>query len=535
MISRLRWLVQVATMGVVLLLGMQTVTAGVQLPCLFGNHMVLQRDKPIIVWGWANPSEKVTVAMQADKKETRARTSANKLGEWRTVLPAMHAGGPYTLTVSGVNTITISDVMVGEVWLCSGQSNMEIGVPWCLNGEKETAAANHPDIRLFILFHSSAALPQSGPNSAGWRLCSPSTIVIDVGVGAGGFSGTAYYFARELKKALGVPVGLVQTAWGGSRIEPWMSRESLAEVPALKPVYDQALLTDPRSELYKERLNQFLKVTEGWVAQARKALGAGTAAPAMPAFPNELLPVGSLDPRPTTVYNAMVHPLAPFPVRGAIWYQGESNVADGALYTEKMKALINGWRRLWNQGDFPFYYVQIAPLDYGSPPTALAEFWEAQSAVQTVVPNTAMAVAIDLGQPARSDGHPMNKQEVGKRLALLALAKTYGQKNLVCRGPTYKSMAIEGDKIRVTFDNVAGGLVARDGKPLNWFEIAEAGKGKFVKAQAQIDDATVVLSASGVKHPTAVRFAWGITEAVQSNLMNREGLPAGPFRAGAKE
>jgi len=231
----------------------------------------------------------------------------------------------------------------------------------------------------------------------------------------------------------------------------------------------------------------------------------------------------------------MVYPLAPFAVRGAIWYQGESNVADGALYTAKMKALIGGWRRLWNQGDFPFYYVQIAPLDYGQPPTALAEFWEAQAEVQNVVPNTGMATAIDIGQPARSDGHPMNKQEVGKRLAFLALVKTYGQKNLVCSGPTYKSMAVEGEKIRVTFDHVGGGLVARDGKPLTWFEITEAGTGKFVKAEVRIDGASVVLSAPGVKHPTAVRFAWGITEARQSNLVNREGLPAGPFRAGTEK
>ncbi len=533
--SRLRLLGQVTTIGVVLLWGIQAGTAKIQLPCLFSDHMVLQRDKPIIVWGWADPSEKVTVTLRADKKETHAQAKANERGEWRTVLPAIHAGGPCTLTVVGTNTVTINDVMVGEVWLCSGQSNMELGVPCCLNGEKETAAANHPDIRLFILFHGTAASPQSGPNSVGWRLCSPATIAIDAGVGAGGFSGTAYYFARELKKTLNVPVGLIQTAWGGSRIEPWMSRESLVEAPALKPVYDQALLIDPRSNLYKERLNQYLKTNEGWVAQARKALAAGTAAPAMPAFPNELLPVGSLDLRPTTAYNSMVHSLAPFAVRGAIWYQGESNVADGTLYTEKMKALINGWRRVWNQGDFPFYYVQIAPLDYGSPPAALAEFWEAQSKVQNTVPNTGMAVAIDLGQPARSDGHPMNKQEVGKRLALLALAKTYGRKNMVCSGPTCKSVANEVDKIRVTFDNVGKGLAARDGKPLNWFEIAEAGNGKFVKAQAMIDGVTVVLSSPEVKHPAAVRFAWGITEAMQSNLINREGLPAGPFRAESKK
>jgi sialate O-acetylesterase len=524
-----------AFLGFGVLLAAQTASAAVRMPCLFSSHMVLQRERPVVVWGWAEPSEKVTVTLRTkqQEKENREETKANERGEWKVVLPALQAGGPYTLTVSGTNTIVLEDVMVGEVWLCSGQSNMEIGVPWCVNGEQETAAANHPDIRLFVLFHGAAASPQPAPNAPGWKVCSPATIVVDAGVGAGGFSGTAYFFAREIQKKLGVPVGLIQTAWGGTRIEPWISQDALAAVPALKSLYDQAQMLNPRSEPYKQRLNQYLKVTEDWMAKARKALNEGTDVPAMPAYPKELLPVDSLDPgRPTVLYNSMVHTLAPFPIRGAIWYQGESNAGDGAVYTEKMKALINGWRRLWNQGDFPFYYVQIAPAGYGNPPMALPEFWEAQAAVQNVVPNTAMALTLDIGQPTRSDGHPTNKQDVGRRLALLALAKTYGQKNLVCSGPTYKSMSTDDDKLRVTFDNVGGGLVSRGGKPLEWFEIAETATGKFVKAQARIDGPTVVLSAEGVKQPTAVRFAWGEGQAVGSNLMNREGLPAGPFRAG---
>ena len=223
----------------------------------------------------------------------------------------------------------------------------------------------------------------------------------------------------------------------------------------------------------------------------------------------------------------MIHPLHPFALRGAIWYQGESNATEGMLYAERMKALIGGWRQVWGEGDFPFYYVQIAPYTYGFDPEMIGEFWEAQSAAQAV-PNTGMAVINDIGN--LKNIHPANKQEVGRRLALWALAKTYGQEKLVYSGPTFKSLAIDGNKLRLTFDHTGSGLASRDGKPLSWFEVIGADEGGFVKAQAQIEDSTVVLSAPDVKHPVAMRFAWSML--AEPNLMNAEGLPAGAFRAG---
>jgi len=240
-----------------------------------------------------------------------------------------------------------------------------------------------------------------------------------------------------------------------------------------------------------------------------------------PAWPKHLLEDNG---QPSSIYNGMIHALVPFAIRGAIWYQGESNNPDGMLYFEKMKALIGGWRQVWNEGDFPFYYVQIAPLDALYENDRLPRLWEAQLAALTI-PNTGMVVTTDIGD--LKDIHPKNKQDVGKRLALWALAKTYGRDNLVCSGPLYKSMAVEDDKIRVRFDYVGGGLASRDGRPLNWFEIAGDDR-KFVKAEATIDGDSVVVRSATVSRPVAVRFGWN--RAAEPNLMNKEGLPASPFR-----
>jgi sialate O-acetylesterase len=231
---------------------------------------------------------------------------------------------------------------------------------------------------------------------------------------------------------------------------------------------------------------------------------------------------------PTALFNGMIHPLCPLPLRGAIWYQGESNSGEGRLYTERMKALVGGWRRIWGEGDFPFYFVQIAPYNYDGNPEVIAEFWEAQAAAAQAIPNAAMAVINDIGN--LKDIHPANKQEVGRRLALLALACTYRQADLVCSGPTFKALSVEADKLRVSFDHAQGGLASRDGQPINWFEIIDADEGGFVKADARSDGAAVLLSAPEVKHPVAMRFAW--SKLAEPNLMNAAGLPAGAFRAG---
>ena len=248
--------------------------------------------------------------------------------------------------------------------------------------------------------------------------------------------------------------------------------------------------------------------------------------PTMPTYPAELLPPHDVQ-NATSLYNGMIHPLQPFPLRGAIWYQGESNSSEGRLYTKRMEALIAGWRQVWSEGDFPFYYVQIAPYDYGGNGEKIGEFWEAQ-AEAPAIPNTGMAVITDIGN--LEDIHPANKQDVGRRLAAWALAKTYGKPDMIHSGPTFKALSIEGDKLRVTFDNVAGGLASRDGKPLTWFEVIDADEGGFVKAEARIEGATVTMSAPEVKHPVAMRFTWNML--AEPNLMNAAGRPAGAFRAG---
>ena len=517
--TRLDWALGWVVLGFVVAGGLtQAARAEVRLPKVFASHMVLQQEKPLAIWGWAEPKETVTVTLSTGSQQVQA----NEHGEWKATLPAMKAGGPYTLTVNGSSKIEFEDVMIGEVWLCSGQSNMEMGIGMCLDAEKEIAAADYPGIRLLMVTKSWKPEPQNDIEGT-WKVCSPKTIAEG---GWGGFSACAYYFGRELHKKLGVAVGLIDSSWGGTRIEPWTPPEGFAAVPALKKEYEMVELGDPQSALHQQRLEQFLKETEQWLGAARQALTERNLVPAMPTYPAELLPPHDLQ-QATALYNGMIHPIHPFALRGAIWYQGESNATEGMLYAEHMKALIAGWRQLWGEGEFPFYFVQIAPFTYGFNPEVIGEFWEAQTAAQAI-PTTGMAVITDIGN--LKDIHPKNKQEVGRRLALWALAKTYGQEKQEYSGPTFKAMTIEGDKLRVTFDHVGGGLASRDGQPLSWFEVIDADDGGFVKADARIDGAAVVLSAPEVKHPVAMRFAWGML--AEPNLMNAEGLPAGAFRAG---
>ncbi|MEW6356753.1 MAG: sialate O-acetylesterase [Planctomycetota bacterium] len=488
--------------------------ADVKLPHVFGSHMVVQRDAKLPVWGWADAGEKVTVQLGDG---ATVSTTASDDGAWRVMLPPVPAGGPMTMTVTGKNTITLDDVLTGEVWVCSGQSNMQWTVSSSLNPQEEIAAAKYPQIRLLTIPRKLSPVPVSDVE-AEWQVCAPETIP--------GFSACAYYFGRHLHKELGVPVGLINTSWGGTRIEPWTPPVGFEAVPKLEAIHKEALLRDPKSDAYKGRLEAYLKQGEAWIAGARKAMAEETILAPMPEYPKELLPIQNQQ-QPVALYNGMIHALAPFAIRGAIWYQGESNHREGMLYTEKMKALIGGWRTVWGQGDFPFYYVQICPYIYGNEnPYILPEFWEAQAAALTI-PNTGMVVAGDIGN--LQDIHPKNKQEVGRRLALWALAKDYGKKDLVYSGPMFQAMDIEGDKIRIRFDHVGGGLASRDGKPLDWFEIIGK-ETDFTKANAAIDGETVVVSAPEVKDPVAVRFAWHKT--AEPNLMNKEGLPAVPFQAG---
>lgn len=502
--------------------------AEVRLPKIFSSHMVLQREKPLAFWGWSEPNETITVTLGSASQQAKA----NGRGEWKLTLPAQKAGGPMTVKVSGSSTVEFEDVLIGEVWLASGQSNMEMGIGMCNDAKEEIAAAGHPEIRLFMVANRWTPQPQNdleaGKGGAAnpenqWKVCSPKTVAE---AGWNGFSAAAYYFGRELNKELNVPVGLIDATWGGTRIESWTPPEGFADVPALRDEYERVKLGDPRTPEHQSKLDQTLKNVEQWVTASRDALTQLKLVPAMPAYPAELQPPNNVQ-HATALYNGMIHPLHPFAVRGAIWYQGESNSSEGRLYTERMKALIAGWRKVWADEAFPFFYVQIAPYNYGGNGERIGEFWEAQAEAQAI-PNAGMAVITDIGD--LKDIHPKNKQDVGHRLAALALGKTYGKADVIYSGPTFKSMNVEGGKLRVTFDNIAGGLKSRDGKSLSWFEIIDADDGGFVTADAQIDGASVVLSSPEVKHPVAMRFAWNML--AEPNLMNAAGLPASAFRAG---
>jgi sialate O-acetylesterase len=489
------------------------------LPRIFSDNMVLQREQPIPVWGKAEPGEQITVSLG----DVKATTRADRQGLWSLRLPPQNAGGPHTVTITGKdkNTTTFKNVMVGEVWICSGQSNMAWTVNHARNAAKEVEAARHPDIRLFGVKARTSPMPLTDVDGGPWVACTPETVA--------SVSAVAYFFGRELKNELNVPIGLINTSWGGTAIEPWTPPIGFASVPKVQQ-YLEAIEKADRE--YIESLSKYLEQRKAWLAATRAipVTQADNLTPA-PFAPEHPFNQGG-NGRPAAIYNAMVAPIAPYAIAGAIWYQGEANVlpGDGMRYHEKMKALINGWRATWRQGEFPFYYVQLAPWEYAVkyPGAAdrLPEVWEAQTATLSV-PNTGMAITNDIGNIR--DIHPTNKQEVGRRLALWALARNYGRAGLVCSGPLYKSMKVEGERIRVQFDHAGGGLAARDGKPLTWFQIAGA-DGRFVDAKATIDGDSVLVSSEQVKSPTAVRFAWN--ELAEPNLANKEGLPAGPFRTG---
>ena len=353
---------------------------------------------------------------------------------------------------------------------------------------------------------------------ADWHETTPQTIA--------GFSAVAYYFGRKLYKNLDVPIGLINTSWGGTRIEPWTPPAGFATVPALASISKE--IQEAHAN-YRAQLPEKMKEVEAWVAATRKALETDAQLTQMPENRHPL----RHHTRPTGIYNSMVHPLVPYAIRGTIWYQGESNLRDGRHYHKKMKALINGWREVWGQGDFPFYFVQLAPFNYtkrfnySGPDTGhffLPRIWEAQAAT-LALPNTGMAVTTDISN--LTDIHPRNKQDVGRRLALWALAKDYGRDDVTYSGPLYKAMAVEGNTIRLTFDHVGSGLTSRDEKPLTWFEIAGADE-QFVEAKATIDGNTIVVSSETVTNPVAARFGWH--ESAEPNFVNKEGLPASPFR-----
>jgi len=462
--------------------------ADVKLPAIFGDRMVLQRDQKVPVWGWADEGEKVSVEFAGQRVEAVA-----KGGKWSVSLAALKASGTGAkFTVTGKNRVEFNDVLVGEVWFCSGQSNMEWSIRQSKDAAAEIAAANNPLIRHFKVPHVTADKPQDEvKTTGGWQLTTPEH--------APGFTAVGYFFGRAIHKELGVPIGLIGCNWGGTRIEPWTPPVGFQSVPALKENFADKLASFPAKNPAKTKDGKDVLDKEG----------------------KPVMNISSSSP--LSIYNAMVHPVIPYGIRGALWYQGESNNGEGMLYFEKMKALIGGWRALWKQGDFPFYYVQLAPFRYNNP-ERLPGIWEAQTAALSI-PNTGMAVTTDITTPL--DIHPPNKQEVGRRLALWALAKTYNKPVGAYASPLFDTLKVEGGKARVAFKNADGGLKSRDGKPLSWFTVAGEDK-KFVEAKAEISGNAVVVSAEGVARPVAVRFGWH--ELAEPNLSNGAGLPASPFR-----
>lgn len=622
---------------------------------LFMDNMVLQREKPVPIWGWTTPGQKVTVQVAGKS----ASAVADAQGQWRAKLAPLPVGGPYTLTVSGPENVRLTNILVGDVWVCSGQSNMEMGIGNVNNAEQEIAQADYPQIRLFTvpkhvaLATQPTTLPGGQNREAQWLACSPDNI--RVGDWAG-FSAVGYFFGRALYRNVKVPIGLIHTSWGGTPAEAWTSAEALAAaLPEFRPsvtaleeartsnsalAYAQRLAAwyaknDTGSQanlqnadadvsnwksmnlptnwekaglpdydgvvwfhkeitlpdgaagkagtlhlgpiddmdttwvngvrvggLERYDLSRDYKLPAGVLKAGRNVIavrvldtggdggiwgkpeqmtlevdGNDTVSLAGPWLYKATLELKSAPAvpqnfngdqnAPTVLYNGMIAPLIPYGIKGAIWYQGESNAGRAYQYRTLLPTMIKDWRTRWNQGDFPFYIVQLANFmahDTEPRDDAWPELREAQMLTAEHVSNSGQAVIIDIGD--EKDIHPKDKQDVGERLALVALARTYGQK-IEYYGPLYKSMKVEGDKIRLSFIHQGGGLVARGGDKLTGFAIAGEDK-KFVWADAIVDGETVVVSAPQVSHPVAVRYAWSNNPVC--NLYNQAGLPASPFR-----
>ena len=456
--------------------------ADVKLPVIFSDHMVLQQGIELPFWGWAEPGEEVTVTV-AGKSVT---TKASDKGKWSVKAPAIAEFGPVAVKIAGKNVIELKDVLSGDVWLCSGQSNMEWSIEHSGNPQAELAAANYPNMR----FIQIPKVPSTEPLPDGkhpWTLVTPENVAGLTGQGGkygqGGLSAVGYYFARELQAALNHPIGLIHDTWGGTICEAWTSESTLKN--------------------------------DGDYAEILSRTATQNADPNQAGNPN----------RACVLYNGMLEPIRPFAIKGAIWYQGESNAGRAYQYRKLFPAMIADWRKQWGQGDFPFLFVQLAAfmkrLDEPAD-SAWAELREAQTMALSS-PKTGMAVTIDIGDAV--DIHPKNKQDVGKRLALNALSIAYGKDN-VAAGPLYRSMTVEGNKIRIQFHNVDGGLAAQ-GEKLTGFAICGADR-KFVWADAKIDGDSVLVSAESIKEPIAVRYAWA--DNPDCNLINKLGLPASPFR-----
>ena len=481
---------------------------------LFSDHMVLQSGARVPIWGTADMGEKVTIKFQGQTKTVTADAG----GRWAVRLDKLKPGGPFEMTIqgsAGETPLTLHDVLVGEVWLGSGQSNMQFYVskngpghaPYgMLDEEKEIAAANYPQVRMFTVKQVKSYVPETDV-SGEWQVCGPAVV--------GDWSAVGYLFARDLNQALHQPIGIVLAAYGASTAESWVPRETLAADPQLKPMLDRF---DARYTYFKDHP----------ASDDSDAPPAPQTLNARPPRPGAVMPLRSPvqdQHQPTVLYNGMIAPVVPYAIRGAIWYQGESITGGPSglmLYSRVMETLVTSWRKLWGEGNFPFYAVQLPPLKNVSNNPLVRE----QQAKILSMPNTGLAVTMDVGDPANV--HPKDKEPVGDRLSRIALANVYGRK-LEYSGPAYQSMKVEGSSIRIRFAH-ADGLSAKGGT-LNGFQIAGADQ-KFLDADAKIDGDSVVVSNGSVASPVAVRYAWDDYPDT-ANLFNGAGLPAAPFRTDA--
>ena len=519
--SRIRHLVIFSS---ILFSGFSTLQADVQLAGLFTDHMVLQRQSRVPVWGTAADGEKVTVAIGDQTHTTTAQQ-----GRWRIHLNPLKAGGPHKLTVSGTNTLTIQDVLVGEVWLCSGQSNMAMTVARAKDFDSEQKAAKHPQLRMYTV--SKNATPKLQTDCKGtWQICQPDTV--------GTFSAAAYFFGRKLQQELNVPVGLINSSWGGTDVAAWTSLPAQQAVAAIVPKLEaynktiasyDATATAARNE----------KALERWKAAAAKARAAGEKIPRRPRLQAD--PAVNQN-RPANLYNGMIHPLVGYAIRGAIWYQGErnsKNIPDGQLYASQLKTMITDWRKRWGIGDFQFITVQLPNFKARQNEPIQNTGWVAvrESELKSLrLPNTGIAITTDVGEA--NDIHPKNKQTVGLRLALWALGTTYGQE-IVHSGPLFSSLQLKAARktakgtlrpgtLTLYYEHVGDALKTSDGKKLRGFAIAGEDR-VFHHAFAVInEDGTVTVMNKAVEKPVAVRYNW--SDNPDGNLVNSVDLPAAPFR-----
>jgi sialate O-acetylesterase len=507
---------------VVLMLAVAVARAEVQLHPLFSDHAVLQRGTAAAVYGTADAGEPVSFQLsKPDGSSTGSKQPvvAKADGSWAFNLPAdLTPGTGYSLTVSGKgNSVTLKDLAVGDVWICSGQSNMGMAVHGCLDAEATTAASANPKLRLFQLKLKASPEPLTDRKDLGhltkWAVAGPENV--------GTFSCVAYFFGAALQKHLpgDVPIGLIQTAWGGTPGEAWVSKAALNAEPALKYYHDKLPAAIAAYDPAKAEEN-FKEAMAKWEAAAAKAKAAG--------MPEPRKPIKAPDPKTSqgsasNLFNSMILPLVRYSIRGAIWYQGEANGSRAAEYRTLLPTLVKDWRAQWGS-EFPFLVVQLPGWTAGNAEgAAWAELREAQALTAKTLPKVGLAVTLDVGD--KDDVHPKNKKPVGERLAKVALVLEYGEK-VLSSGPTYRSLTVEGDKAVVSFDSIGSGLMMK-GETLTGFAVA-GNDGVYHPAEAAIRGDTVELKSAKVAKPATVRYGW--KNWPEANLFNKEGFPAAPFR-----